>query len=174
MSTVKFVSKNSNYMIVLKPGVEGNRAIGTHAVPGVYVKFQDGSLSVNQDSIIDMLRTHPSYGMDFLEIKEDELDPFVDNREESEPGHVIQEIRYGHAEKSIGSPAKTKLTPAMKKLIETEAVKMLPGLLKSNPKILQDIILDLAAQMKTKEEPKTTDDEPVVEVKKGPGRPPKV
>jgi len=150
MST-KFVSKNSNYMIVLKPGVEGNRALGTHAIPGLYIKFLSGMVDVKEDSIVEQLRAHPSYGVDFLEVKEADLDPFADAREESEPAHVISEIKYGHSEKAAGSSKKVKLSPALKKMIEGEALKMLPGLLKSNPKVLKDIIMGLAADMKAAE-----------------------
>ena len=150
MST-KFVSKNSNYMIVLKPGIEGNRNLGTHAVPGLYIKFQAGVVDVKEESIVSMLRAHPSCGTDFLEVKQDEIDPYADERQEVEPEHHIAEIKYGHAEKVVGAPKKVKLSPQMKKLIEGEAMKMLPGLLKSNPKILKDIILSLASEMKAKE-----------------------
>lgn len=173
MST-KFVSKNSNYMIVLRPGVEGNRAIGTHAVPGLYVKFQSGVLDVKEEKVIELLRNHPSFGIDFLEIKQDEIDPYLDVRDESEPAHIHQEIKYGHAEKAKGSSVKTKISPQLKKVIENEAIKMIPGILKSNPKILKDIILDLASQMKKEE---GQDEEAQLEknteesVKKGPGRP---
>lgn len=163
MST-QFVSKNSNYMIVLRPGIEGNRAIGTHAIPGLYVKFQGGTLDVKEESIITLLRSHPSYGVDFLEIKHDEIDPFLHEREESEPAHIVQEIKYGHAEKAVGSPVKVKLTPAMRKVIEGEALKMIPGLLKSNPEILKNIILDLAAGMKKAEE--KTEEKPAEITKK--------
>lgn len=172
MST-KFVSKNSNYMVVLKPGVEGNRALGTHAVSGLYVKFQSGVVDVKEDSIVEMLRSHPAFGSDFIEVKQDEIDPYVDTREDIEPEHVISEIKYGHSEGMRGTPKKMKLTPAMKKVIEGEAIKMLPSLLKSNPKILKDIIMELAAEMKVKETPNTVSDPVEDAVKKGPGRPPK-
>ena len=146
MST-KFVSKNSNYMIVLRPGTEGNRSLGTHSVSGLYVKFQSGVVDVKEESVIEQLRAHPSFGTDFVEIKQDEIDPFIDARTEIEPIHVTSEIKYGHAEGKKASGF-VKLSPQMKKLIEGEALKMLPGLLKSNPKILKDIIVELAAEMK--------------------------
>jgi hypothetical protein len=176
MST-KFVSKNSNYMIVLKPGIEGNRNLGTHAVSGLYVKFQAGVVDVKEDAIIKMLREHPGFGTDFIEIKPEEADPYLDTREEIEPPHVISEIHYGHSEAVKGTSKKVKLTPQMKKIIESEALKMIPGLLKANPKILKDIILELAAEMKTKDSDTTNVvEEPIVatEEKRGPGRPPKV
>jgi len=148
MST-KFVSKNANYMVVLKPGMEGNRALGVHAVPGIYVRFQSGVLDVPEkdSAIVEMLREHPSFGNDFVEIKEEDVDPYVDTRSDIEPEHMIQEIKYGHAEKMIGSAPKTKLTPQMRKLIENEALKMLPSLLEKNPDILKDMILKLASGM---------------------------
>ena len=181
MST-KFVSKNSNYMIVLKPGVEGNRNNGTHSIPGLYIKFQAGVVDVKEDSIVEMLRNHPGCGVDFVEVKQSEVDPYADSREDIEPPHTMSEIKYGHSEKTVASSRKVKLTPQMKKIVENEAIKMLPDLLKSNPKILQNIILELAAGMKKKEESLPVESvgsnpvEPVEteEVKRGPGRPPKV
>ena len=154
---VKFVSKNSNYMIVLKSGVEGSRALGTQAIPGLYIKFQSGTVDIKEDSIVEMLRSHPGYGTDFIEVKEQEADPYQGNREEIEPDHIVSEIKYGHVEKSVGRPRKIKLTPQLKKAVEAEALKMLPGLLKSNPKILKDIILNLAAEMKAEEVKTTTE-----------------
>ena len=151
MST-KFVSKQSNYMIVLRPGVEGNRALGTHAIPGLYIKFQAGVVDVSEPSVIEMLRAHPSFGNDFIEIQDQmSEDPYLDSREEIEPVHIHSEIKYGHSEGMKGSPQKMKMSPQMKKLIESEAVKMLPGLLKDNPKILKDIIMSLASEMKANE-----------------------
>lgn len=153
--SIKFVSKNSNYMVVLKPGLEGNRALGTHAVPGLYVKFLSGIVDVKEDSIVALLRAHPCFGTDFIEVKQEDVDPFIDTREEVEPDHVISEIKYGHSENMKFTGGKrTKMTPALKKMIEGEALKMLPGLLKSNPKVLKDIIMGIAADMKSQEEVK--------------------
>jgi len=154
MST-KFVSKQSNYALVLKPGVEGSRVLGTQSIPGLYVKFQAGVVDVREENIIKMIREHPSFGIDFIEIKENEVDPYTEERSELEPDHIHSEIKYGHVEKSTGAGTKPKLTPQLKKIIESEAVKMLPALLKSNPKILKEIIVNLAAEMKEKEETET-------------------
>jgi hypothetical protein len=154
MST-KFVSKNSNYMLVLKPGVEGNRALGTHAVSGIYVRFQDGAVDVKDQNIIDMLKGHPGFGNDFVEVKPEDVDPYADAREEIEPAHIVTEMKYGHAERVVGTPKPVKVTPQMKKLLEKEALKMLPGLLKSNPGLLKDLVVGLATEMKAKEDAKT-------------------
>ena len=170
MST-KFVSKNSNYMVVLKPGVEGNRNLGTHAVPGLYIKFQSGVVDIKEEKIADQLREHPSFGIDFVEVKQEEIDPYEDQRQDVEPAHVISEIKYGHNERAAGTGQKVKMSPALKKMIEGEAMKMLPALLKSNPKVLKDLIMGLAAEMKAseptvEEAPKA----PVTETKKESGK----
>lgn len=150
MST-KFVSKNSNYMVVLRPGVEGNRALGTHAINGLYVKFVAGIVDVKEDQIINMLREHPSYGIDFMEVKPNEVDPYAEERAEIEPPHTTTEIKYGHAEKSVGTPRPVKMTPAMKKMVENEAKKMIPSILKNNPEILKDIMVKMAEELRAKE-----------------------
>lgn len=157
MST-QFVSKNSNYMVVLKNGIEGNRILGTQPISGIYIKFEGGIVTIKEESIAEMLRAHPSFGSDFIEVKENEVDPYLDTREETEPVHVVSEIKYGHVEKVKGAPQKIKLTPQIKKMIEGEALKMIPGLLKENPQILKDIIVSLAEEMKAKEVPATEED----------------
>lgn len=163
MST-QFVSKNSNYMVVLKNGIEGNRILGTQPISGIYIKFEGGIVTVKEESIAEMLRQHPGFGSDFIEVKEDEKDPFIDTREETEPTHVISEIKYGHVEKSTSTAPKVKMTPQMKDFIKAEAVKMLPDLLKDNPQILKDIIVNLANEMKAKEVPEESSVEEKIEV----------
>jgi len=168
--SVKFVSKHSNYMVVLRPGVEGNRALGTHAVPGIYVKFQAGTVDVKEESIIKMLREHSAFGTDFLEIKPEEVeagiaDPYADQRVDIEPEHIISKVEHGMVGKNTAAKKPIKLTPTMKKAVEKEALKMIPKLLKSNPEILKSIIVEMAAEMKAAEsqseeaEPESTQEE---------------
>jgi hypothetical protein len=139
-------------MVVLRPGLEGNRALGTHAQPGLYVRFQGGTVDVKDEKIITLLREHPAFNTDFIEVAETMQDPYDYTRSEIEPAHVLTEIKYGHVEKVTGTPKNTKMSPELKKLIEMEAMKMLPGMLKANPKILKEIIMGLASDMK-KDEP---------------------
>jgi hypothetical protein len=175
MST-KFVSKNSNLMVVLRSGIEGSRALGTASKPGLYARFQGGIIDVKNDEMTELLRAHPGLGTDFIEINEAEVDPFEYNRDEIEPTHVISEMKYGHVEKTQGTPKKIKLSPEMKSLIEKQALAMLPSLLKSNPGILKDMLQKLVAEEdKTAKvedevvEDVTTDE--TTPVKRGPGRP---
>lgn len=150
MSKIKFVSKQSNYMLVLKPGIEGNRATGTQPIPGIYVKFQAGVVDVEEERIIKMLREHPGYGTDFLEVKDEDKDPYINERVEIEPGHVMSEIEHGSVGKTVKNVS-TRMTPQVKKLIEDEAIKMLPNLLKSNPQILKDIIVTMTKEIQSTE-----------------------
>jgi hypothetical protein len=161
----KFVSKNSNYMVVLRSGLEGNRALGTHAINGLYVRFLEGVADIKDDTIVKMLKDHPGFGTDFLEVKHDEIDPYKDERQEIEPTHATAQIKYGHVESASGSQPKVKMTPQMKKLLEKEALKMLPGLLKANPALLKDLVLELAAGMKAKEDAENLKKEPPTELK---------
>lgn len=150
--SVKFVSKNSNLMIVLKPGVPGSTITGQQPTPGIYVRFQGGVVDVKEESIINMLRGHKGMGSDFIEIKQSEVDPYEHTRQDIEPIHNITEMEYGHIGKKISSKGKTILSPELKKLIENEAVKMLPDILKKNPKILKDILQGLAEEVKKDDE----------------------
>lgn len=178
MST-KFVSKSSNLMVVLRPGVEGNRAIGTHMKPGLYARFQGGLIDVKDETMIQLLKEHPGFGTDFIEVAENAIDPFEYNRDEIEPVHVLHEMKYGHVERVKGQPApKVKLSPEIKNLIQNEAIKMLPELLKTNPGILKDILTNLVAEKEAKETPvedvevpEETEKITVTPAKRGPGRP---
>jgi len=163
MST-QFVSKQSNYCVILKNGIEGNRILGTQPVAGMYVKFEGGIVTVKDEQMAQLLREHPSFGNDFIEVEEIGQDPYSDSRTDIEPEHIMSEIKYGHAEAVKGMAKPVKLTPAMKKVVEVEAIKMLPSLLKENPEILKGLIMSLAAEMKDKEE-KTEAEEEVKEEK---------
>jgi hypothetical protein len=150
MST-KFVSKNSNYMVVLKPGKEGNRATGTQAVSGLYVKFDSGVVDIKDEAITEMMREHPDCGTAFVEVKENEIDPYAELREEAEPKHVTSEIKYGHIVGREGTPIKTNISPKVKELIKAEAIKMIPGILKQDPELIKGILREMAAEAVAKD-----------------------
>lgn len=173
--SVKFVSKNSNFMVVLKPGVPGSTVTGQQPQPGIYVRFQGGMVDVHEEAIVEMLRKNRGFGVDYVEVAGTEIDPYEHTRQEIEPGHNITEINYGHVGKSTKSPQKQTLTPELKKVIENEAIKILPNLLKKNPKILKDILAGLAAEAAKDEDadkkttPKETTKEDKVNDKKEEG-----
>jgi len=131
---MRFVSKSANLMIVLKPGYPGNVQMGTPGVNGIYVKFQSGIVDVKEESLIELMKNHKGYDVDFISVEEEEKDPFDYLRNESEPSHVITEIKYGHAEKSVGTPKKFKMPPEITEMINNQAAEiakaMLPGMVK--------------------------------------------
>ena len=138
----KFVSKNANLMVVLRPGVEGSRVLGKSSVPGLYARFQSGTLDVKDQEMIELLREHPAFNSDFIEV-EDQADPYAHTRSEMEPQHVISEIEHGSAKKQVVSKKPIVFSPEVKKVIEAEAIKLLPELLKKNPEILKNVLKDL-------------------------------
>lgn len=130
---MKFVSKQQNLSVTLKPSFPGNHLTGTPPVNGISARFKDGILEVKDENIIELLKLHPGFNLDYIAIDEDETDPFMYMRNDSEPSHVIQEINYGHVEKSVGNKKPFKLSPDIRKALQDEAMemakKMLPGML---------------------------------------------
>jgi hypothetical protein len=129
---MKFISKNSNLRVVLSPGIQANQLAGSLGKPGVYVKFQNGVAEIKDEKIIEMMTAHPGFNLDYIAVDEHGEDPFANQREEIEPVHVIQEMRYGHSEgKRISPNAKMKVDPLVQKLANEQAMKMLPDMLKA-------------------------------------------
>lgn len=154
---MKFVSKNSNLRIVLSPGIPANQMAGVPGKPGLYVKFQDGVVEVKDEEMIKKMHEHPGFNVDFIAVDENGEDPFAATREETEPIHVIQDIKYGHAEGRRVSPhKKLKLDPQIQKLVNDLAAKQVSELL---PKMVEETIakmMDMAdakkAESKKEEE----------------------
>ena len=121
-------------MVVLRPGIPGNHLSGTAAINGIYMKFQGGMLEIKEDKLIEMMKLHPAFGSDFIMVEMPDEDPFSYIRKETEPAHIITEIKYGHAENAVGSKKNTQLSPEIKKMLQDEAVRMakemLPGMMK--------------------------------------------
>lgn len=131
---MRFVSKNSNLLIVLSPGLPAQPLTGTPAKSGVYIKFKDGIVDIKDDDLIAKMKGHPGYNGDFISVEENEIDPYASFREETEPVHHVADIKYGHVEKKLSSSRKVKIPPEIQKLIEDmakeQAKAMLPGLMK--------------------------------------------
>lgn len=135
---MRFVSKSSNLTVILKPSFPGNHLTGTAPVNGVFVKFIQGACEVKDEAIVELMLKHPACNSDFIPIEEVEPDPYAYLRDETEPSHVITEINYGHAEKSVGNRKPFKISPEIRKALQSEAVEMakamakdmLPGMLK--------------------------------------------
>lgn len=132
---MRFVSKSANLMLVLKQGISGNPLTQTPAVNGTYVKFQSGAVDVKEESIIELMYKHPGFNVDFILADEEEKDPYEYLRNETEPAHILTEIKYGHAEKSVGTQKKRVMPPEIMEMINNQAAEiakaMLPDMVKS-------------------------------------------
>lgn len=107
---MKFFSKYSNFRIVLKHGLPGEPMTGRAAVPGVYVKFEDGQVDVKSEEVIKMLLAHPTFGNKFVA---EDADPFKGARKSTEPEHDMVNVEYGH----IGSNKNPKQKIDQKKAV---------------------------------------------------------
>lgn len=89
--------------------------------------------------------THPGYITDFIAVDENGNDPFAAQRDETEPAHVITEIKYGHVEKSVGSPKKFKIPVEMQAAITEMANEMANKRMKELlPSLLEDTLKKMA------------------------------
>jgi hypothetical protein len=161
---MKFISKNANLRIVLRPGIPGNILAGQVAKPGVYVKFQDGVVEVKEEETINMMKLHPGFNSDYIAVDPTELDPFIGTREEIEPGHSISNIKYGHVEKVASSFKAPKLTPQMQKFLQDQATEMAKDIVKKMlPTAVEETIKALAERHKDDKKA----EEPQIEEKSG-------
>ena len=163
---MRFISRNSNLLIVLCPGLPAQPASGLPAKPTVSVRFKDGVADVPEGELCDMMLVHAGFNSDYVSADSTGKDIYASKRTESEPTHVITELKYGTPEKVIVGNSKTKLTPEMQKIVKEAAIslakEMLPGMIESTLKN----IIEAHEQNKKDSE---------VEKPKGkPGRPPLV
>ena len=121
---MKFISKASNYCVVLRQGIPGERLTGRQAVPGLYVRFQDGATIVNDENICKMLRENSAFNVDYIESEENVVDPYAASRRPSEPEHNVMEIQYGHVGKNINPRPLVQFTPEQKQVIQDMATAM--------------------------------------------------
>lgn len=131
---MRFISKNSNLRLILKPGLPAEPLTGRPSDPGISVKFQDGLLEVTDQIIIDKMMSHAGLTMDFWAVADGELkDPFKHMREEIEPVHQIMEFKYGRPETMLTSPKKAKFAPEVEKMLNERAFEiakeLLPGMI---------------------------------------------
>lgn len=126
---MRFISKNSNLRIILKPGLPASPLTGTMAIPTVFVKFQDGEAYVENEDLIAAMKSHIGFNTDFIAVDEGAKDPFAHTRSEIEPAHHITEMKYGHADGTKSTPKKIVYTPEMQAAIQAEAMKMMQEML---------------------------------------------
>lgn len=184
---MRFVSKFSNYRIVLKQGMPAEPMTGRAAVGGVYVKFEDGMLDTGKlpstlgmtvEEVNKKLLDHPQFNRDFLLMEEMKVDPYALTRRSVEPEHDILTIEHGGVGKSmnpkqiVDKDKQAVLVATAKEMAKTMAKEM-----------LKEIMADMAKEKAKTSEP-SAEYAPVTSatslvdsieapVKKKPGRPAK-
>jgi hypothetical protein len=142
---MKFISKNANLRIVLRHAMPAEPITGRLAVPGLYIKFENGIVNVNNEEHVDMMLVHSGFDRDFIQVKEEQVDPYKNIRRENEPDHVITEFEHGRAEKLKGSSHNVRLDPKLK----NAAVEMAKEMAKEMaPQLARDMLLEMAKQRK--------------------------
>jgi hypothetical protein len=121
---MKFISKNANLRLVLRPGIPAEPMVGRLATPGMYVLFQDGETVVNDPEYIKRLMAHPGLGTDFVAVSEEEEAALVARSSSIEPEHEITEVQFGHPGKSIGNKKGPLMSPELKKAVSDMAVEL--------------------------------------------------
>ena len=161
---MKFVSKSANLRVVLKPGQPPEQATGRLAIPGMYVKFENGFANVNDETIAKMMLQHPAFNVDFITADELPSDPYSSSRKQAEPVHVITEMEHGHPGKKITSAVTPQIPPEQKELLKKVAMEMAMELAKQMaPEMAKEILRKAVAEKGVEK----------VLTKGKPGRPPK-
>lgn len=140
---MKFISKSTNLLIVLRPGLPAQVMTGTPAKPTISVRFKDGVAEVQQQELIDMMIGHPGFNSDFISA-DDALDPYASTRRSSEPAHVLTDLKYGTpgTRKVVGGDsAFINLPSEMQKTIKDIAAEMAKAML---PTMMEGALKELA------------------------------
>ena len=139
---MKFISKSTNLLIVLRPGLSAQPLTGTAAKPTISVRFKDGVAEVQQQELVDMMLAHPGFNGDFISAESVPTDPYAAMRQSSEPAHIMTELKFGTPiSKVVGGP-KVVLTPEMQKIVQSMAVEMAKAIL---PSMVESTLKSLVA-----------------------------
>ena len=165
---MKFISKSSNLLIVLRPGLQAQPLTGTPAKATISVRFKDGVADVQNQELVDMMLAHPGFNSDFISADTVQVDPYAATRQSSEPSHVMTEMKFGTpVNRVVGKGDTPKFSPEIQKLIQDMAVEMAKKIL---PSMVESTIKGIVESHKAEKE----DTAPVEKKEKGkPGRKPK-
>lgn len=146
---MRFVSKNANLMVVLKPGLPGSHLTGQAPVTGIYVKFQNGIVEIKDEQMINQMKMHPAFNQDFIAVEEKDLDPFANTRSDIEPVHNIKELQFGHIVGGKKSVSPVRISPELQSFIEQQATNMAKAML---PGMMKEFMTKMKEEMSTTEE----------------------
>jgi hypothetical protein len=153
---MRFVSKSTNYHLILSPGLPGNHVLGTANQPAISVKFVNGIADIHDQRIQEMVMAHPSFGSDFVSVEEvSKADPFSYLRKGVQPQHQMIDMQYGAPGKVTKGVPASPLPPAIEELIRVRAVAMMKEMapeLEQARKIVSSFDAALASNASTKQE----------------------
>ena len=143
---MKFVSKSNNLRIVLKHGMPAEPITGRASVSGVYIKFENGMVNVEDEATVDLMMKHPGYDSDFICLEG--VDPYKNQRKDSEPAHDITEIGPGGVigKTNSGKP-NVSLSAAQKDVVRDIAKKMA---MEMAPSLAMEMLKEMAAKADNK------------------------
>lgn len=146
---MKFVSKHSNLLIVLTPGLPANALAGVAARPGLNIKFKNGVVEVKDEEIVTKMKSHPGFNVDYIAVDDKIVnDPFEGQRSELEPAHVITEMSHGEiASRKVSK--KNKLTPELERMIQSLATEKAKAML---PNLIEEAIDKIAKNYQEKKQ----------------------
>lgn len=138
---MKFISKSSNLLIVLRPGLSAQPITGTPAKPTVSVRFKDGVADVQSQELVDLMLAHPGFNSDYISAEGTVSDPYAFSRQSSEPAHIVTEVKFGTpVSKQTKGGNVPQLSPEIQKLVEAMAAdmakSMLPGMVENTLKAI--------------------------------------
>jgi hypothetical protein len=154
-----FTSKQGNYRVVLKPGQPPEPLTGRVGIGSISVRFVDGKAIIDDNKVVnygdkefnlvELMKKHPSFNIDFVADDGNSKDPWEDNRAESEPQHDVLNIKHGEITENVNPAPKLSLTKEKQRLMKEAAQDMATKLLQemlSDPKTLKKIISKLPKQ----------------------------
>lgn len=174
---MKFISKSSNLLIVLRPGLSAQPLTGTPSKPTVSVRFKDGVAEVPDGEMTEMMLAHPGFNGDYISADSvNNVDPYGYSRQESEPQHIITEIKYGTPMGRRLEGGKKALSPEIAKVVQDMAQSMAKDMVKQMmPSMLESALKGLVQAHedgKAVSGGQTTSDAAPVKAKGKPGRKP--
>ena len=128
---MKFISKSTNLLIVLKPGLSAQPITGTPAKPTISVRFKDGIADVQSEELVQLMLSHPGFNSDFISAESVVIDPYASSRQSSEPAHQMTEIKFGTPVKREVSSGGMQLPPELQKMVQGMAAEMAKQMLPS-------------------------------------------
>jgi hypothetical protein len=149
----KFISRSSNLLVVLKPGIPAQPITGTPPVPTVSVRFEDGMANVEDNSLVELMKSHPGFNGDFILATDEAFDPYIGQRQATEPAHIVMEMVHGAPATKIVTGKLGNVSPDVERLIREQAMEiaknMLPQMVKAT---LEDLVSARQEAKKVEEE----------------------